>query len=68
MEYIKKVLIAGLLRPIKGDKKLFCKTNFITWNNDLNLLSSIKNYFSPELPFSEMLHTIGKNDTVWKIK
>lgn len=67
MKYIKKVLIAGLLRKNKGDKKLFCKTNFITWNNDLNLLSSIKNYFFPELPFSEMLYTIGKNDTVWKI-
>ena len=60
-------LIAGLLRPIKGDKKLFCKTNFITWNYDLNLLSSIKNYFFPELPFSEMINMIGKNETVWKI-
>ena len=60
-------LIAGLLQPIKGDKKLFCKTNFITWNYDLNLLSSIKNYFFPEITFAEMLANIRKDETVWKI-
>jgi hypothetical protein len=25
-------LIAGLLKPVRGKLKVFCKTNFITWN------------------------------------
>ena len=31
-------LIAGLLKPIANEAKSYCKTNFITWNYDLNLL------------------------------
>jgi hypothetical protein len=60
-------LIAGLLKPMKGEKKLFCKTNFITWNYDLNLLSSIKNYFFPNLCFGELIDRMGYENIEWKI-
>jgi hypothetical protein len=63
-------LIAGLLQPVNGELKMFCKTNFITWNYDLNLFSSLKNYFKPESTVKEFLDEITsdkKNENLWKI-
>jgi hypothetical protein len=62
-------LIAGLLMPDKDTCNLFCKTNFITWNYDLNLLESIKNYFYPEESFREFLKTKIKviNEYEWSV-
>ncbi len=62
-------LIAGLLQPVSGKLKVFCKTNFITWNYDLNLFSSLKNYFKPESTVKEFLDDITdkKNKNLWKI-
>jgi hypothetical protein len=51
-------LIAGLLKPLPDEPELFCKTNFITWNYDLNLLCSIKNYFYPNETFKEFMDSI----------
>jgi hypothetical protein len=61
-------LIAGLLQPIAGENKMFCKTNFITWNYDLNLISSIKNYFFPDATYKEFLEEIGFRNAVWNIQ
>ncbi len=61
-------LIAGLLQPVAGENNMFCKTNFITWNYDLNLISSIKNYFFPNATFIEMMEEIGFKNPVWNIK
>jgi hypothetical protein len=61
-------LIAGLLEPIEGKTKMFCVTNFITWNYDLNLISSIKNYFFPNLTFIKFLEEIEYEKPVWNIK
>lgn len=60
-------LIAGLLQPMPGEKKLFCKTNFITWNYDLNLLSSIKNYFYPDATYKELFENVVRKNAVWEI-
>ncbi len=62
-------LIAGLLQPVSGKLKVFCKTNFITWNYDLNLFSSLKNYFKPESTVKEFLDDITdkENKNLWKI-
>lgn len=37
-------LIAGLLKPNEGVFDFYCKINFITWNYDLNLINSIRNF------------------------
>ena len=62
-------LIAGLLIPIKDTCEMFCKTNFITWNYDLNLIESIKKFFYPEETFREFLDTRIKiiNEFEWSI-
>jgi hypothetical protein len=64
-------MIAGLLQPIAGESKTFCKTNFITWNYDLNLLSSIKQFFYPDLTYKQLLEGEKKIKTdvenVWNI-
>ena len=39
-------LIAGLLEPVPGNCKFVTNVNFITWNYDLNLLTSLKNFHS----------------------
>lgn len=61
-------LIAGLLKPISGEKTVFCKTNFITWNYDLNLFLSLKNYFSPEKTIKAFLEEIQVDDNTWNIQ
>lgn len=63
-------LILGLLQPIKDESKMFCKTNFITWNYDMNLLESIKNYFYPNEKFDCFLKKIisKNNPNVFNIK
>lgn len=62
-------LIAGLLKPIKGEAKFFTKINFITWNYDLNLLASIKNFLAPEKKLNEFISdcTINENENIWRI-
>jgi hypothetical protein len=60
-------LIGGLLKPIRNTKKLFCKVNFISWNYDLNLLASIKNYFYPNENYKEFFTKIDKQGFEWKI-
>lgn len=62
-------LIAGLLRPENGISKTYCKTNFITWNYDLNLLSSIKNYFYPNDNHRDFLKKIKRqSESEWNIE
>jgi hypothetical protein len=61
-------MIAGLLQPIAGQSKTFCKTNFITWNYDLNLLSSIKTFFYPEEKYIDFLKKIeSPTPNIWNI-
>lgn len=55
-------LIAGILKPINGSNEVFCKTNFITWNYDFNLLASIKNYFYPDYTFQDFINVIKTDD------
>ncbi|MBP6025019.1 hypothetical protein [Ferruginibacter sp.] len=63
-------LIAGLLKPIKGKSEFFTKVNFISWNYDLNLLSSIKNFLSPVERLNEfLLKKITKeNGNIWEFE
>ncbi len=60
-------LIAGLLSPEIGQLKTFCKINFITWNYDLNLFFSIKNYFSPDSNIGAFYKDIVVNEFEWNI-
>jgi hypothetical protein len=62
-------LIAGLLKPKNGKAEPYCPINFITWNYDLNLFLSLKNYFAPDVTIGEFLKTIesDKYENVWKI-
>jgi hypothetical protein len=61
-------MIAGLLQPISGQSKTFCKTNFITWNYDLNLLSSIKTFFYPDENYADFLIRIqSPTPNIWNI-
>ena len=60
-------LIAGLLKPIASKSEVFCKTNFITWNYDLNLFFSLKNYFSPTNTVKNFLNEISINEFEWNI-
>lgn len=39
-----EALIAGLLKPVNGKCEFFSKVNFLSWNYDLNLLYSMKNF------------------------
>jgi len=42
-------LIAGLLKPVKGQCQFYSKINIITWNYDHNILNAIRNFmFYPE--------------------
>lgn len=62
-------LIAGLLKPINGKAVTYCPINFITWNYNLNLFLSLKNYFGPDESIGEFLKRIevkGVNN-VWNI-
>ena len=61
-------LIAGLLEPVSGKSKPLCKVNFVSWNYDINLLNSIKNFFYPELNYSDFFKKINKNEFVWEIE
>ncbi|MBS3922740.1 MAG: hypothetical protein KGZ37_06300 [Nitrosarchaeum sp.] len=62
--------VAGLLKPFKGKTEMFSKTNFITWNYDINLLVSIKNYFDPKTNFKNYFEKIKlkiENENIWEI-
>lgn len=60
-------LIAGLLKPEKGTPTPYCKVNFITWNYDLNLILSIKNYYSPNSTIGDFIKSIDNKNNVWNI-
>ncbi|MBL0146507.1 MAG: hypothetical protein IPP48_12960 [Chitinophagaceae bacterium] len=60
-------LIAGLLQPTEGKAKTYCKVNFITWNYDLNLFCSLKNYFNPSNYFEEFKRDITVGENHWNI-
>jgi hypothetical protein len=60
-------LIAGLLEPISGKSQPMCEVNFITWNYDINLLHSVKNFFYPDMIYSEFFHKIKKGMFSWEI-
>jgi hypothetical protein len=51
-------LIAALLKPIEGKAELFCKVNFISWNYDMNLLASIKQYFYPNDTYAALFEKL----------
>jgi hypothetical protein len=60
-------LIAGLLKPI-NILEPYCKINFISWNYDLSLISSIKNFFSPSTNWNQYLSSVKKDSGVWNIE
>ncbi len=62
-------LIAGLLKPIQGVAEPFYPINFISWNYDVNLLLSLKNFFQPDSTLLEFITEDIKrvNDFEWKI-
>lgn len=60
-------LIAGLLKPYRNVAETLCKINFITWNYDLNLLQSIKNFFAPTASFKNFFQKIEKLPFYWNI-
>lgn len=62
-------LIAGLLKPYQKQLETFApKVNFITWNYDLNLFSSLKNYFSPKSTFREFIEKIETSESIWEVE
>jgi len=61
-------LIAGFLQPLANEKVPYCKINFITWNYDLNLFMSLKNYFSPNTKIGDFFDEINKRNGVWEIQ
>lgn len=62
-------LIAGLIKPLRGEFSLFSKINFITWNYDLNLIYSIKNFVSQNIGINEYIQSIStNNDKIWECK
>src|SRR5688572_6902435 len=60
-------LIAGLLKPISGKPETLCKINFISWNYDINLLHSIKNFFYPKLNYADFLQKTQQNHFLFSI-
>jgi len=60
-------LIAGLLKPINTIDP-YCKVNFISWNYDLSLISSIKNFFSPSETWNKFFTSIKKDNGKWSIQ
>lgn len=60
-------LIAGLLKPIPKKLELFRKVNFISWNYDLNLISSIKNFYFNGYAYKDVLEQIKESDKIWNV-
>lgn len=56
-------LIAGLLKPVRGKAIFRTKINFFTWNYDLNLLYSLKNFIAPEESLEHFIIT-RKNENL----
>ena len=60
-------LIAGLIKPIKGEINFFTKVNFISWNYDLNLFLSLKNFLSGDSTLGNYLSEISsEGSNTWK--
>jgi hypothetical protein len=49
-------LIAGLLEARRDKPNFFIKLNFITWNYDLNLFNSIKNFLFPSVSLGGLVN------------
>jgi hypothetical protein len=60
-------LIAGLLYPISGSSEPICNVNFISWNYDINLLHSIKNFFYSNMLYKDFLKKVKKSQFLWEI-
>ncbi|MEO8400145.1 MAG: hypothetical protein ABI550_10110 [Ignavibacteriaceae bacterium] len=56
-----EALIAGLLKPIKGRIEFYKNVNFLTWNYDVNLLLSLKNFISPKKSAIEFIDETDKS-------
>lgn len=50
-----EALIAGLLKPIKGEVEFYKNINFLTWNYDANLLNALRNFISPDKPLNDFI-------------
>lgn len=61
-------LIAGLLKPKSGKSEPYCPINFITWNYDMNLFMSLKNYFLPKESFGDFFKNINTRENKWQIE
>jgi len=61
-------LIAGILKPLPGKSVPYCPITFITWNYDLNLFISLKNYFLPDGTFGDFMIKINKGNNIWIIE
>jgi hypothetical protein len=61
-------LIAGLLKPYRNVAETMLKINFITWNYDLNLIQSVKNFFAPKKTFKDFIQEIEKLPFYWDIR
>lgn len=62
-----EALIAGLLKPIKGDAKFYNDVTFITWNYDLNLLYAIFNFVRKGVSFAEFINRLRTSDNYFQI-
>jgi hypothetical protein len=62
-----EALIAGLLKPIMGQSELYINVNFITWNYDLNLLGSIKNFFSKNNHLNSFIQSNNSDENIFSI-
>lgn len=60
-------LIAGLLQPFAEKSVPLCKVNFISWNYDINLINSIKNFFYPTISYGEFIKRVKRNQFLWEI-
>jgi len=60
-------LIAGLLQPFAEKSVPLCNVNFISWNYDINLINSIKNFFYPTISYGEFIKKVKRNQFLWEI-
>lgn len=60
-------LIAGLLHPITEKSDPICEINFLSWNYDINLINSIKNFFYPNITYGEFINNVRRDQFLWEI-
>lgn len=61
-------LIAGLLEPIENNFSFLCNVNFLTWNYDLNLITSIQNFINPDWTISAFIKEYENSINYFKFK